>query len=217
MARAKRASDENYNARRRAKRLLARMERENVSRMSMVELRARADFMESVREQIARSYEGTRDPREVEQARSRAEATRKRLDRMTRGPRALKSPDDRAKAMFQRQVNLARIGAPSLFGAHGKEVVSVFYAATRHIWRGRDPQRRNDLIMKALGVSTLEEAFDKVLVSNMDALRASIEGKVDSSMVTGLTDENAGFYSEVELDPELIGSMQWAVNLNMFR
>ena len=50
MARAKRTSDEVYNARRRAKRLLARLEREAVSGLSTSQKRARADYIASVRE-----------------------------------------------------------------------------------------------------------------------------------------------------------------------
>ena len=90
MARSKRASDEVYNARRRAKRLLARMEREDTSGMSVVERRARADYMESVRAQIEQSYQGTRKARDVESAKERAQGARKKLDRMTRTPRKVK-------------------------------------------------------------------------------------------------------------------------------
>lgn len=216
MARSKRASDEVYNARRRAKRLLARMEREDVSSMSVVERRARADYMESVRAQIEQSYQGTRKTREVERAKERAQGARKKLDRMTRGPRKVKGAKERSDVLFQRQVNLARIGAPSLFGAHGKEAVSVFYAATRNIWRGKDPKDRNRLIMEVLGTDNLQDAFDKVLMKNMQAVNEAIEGVVTSSMVDGITSENEDFYSEVDVDPELIGSPIWASRVVMF-
>ena len=216
MARAKRASDEVYNARRRAKRLLARMEREGMSSMSIVERRARADYMESVRAQIEQSYQGTRKKREVEQAKDRTQGARKKLDRMTRGFRKIKSAKERSDELFRRQVNLARIGAPSLFGAHGDAAVNVFYAATREIWRGRDPKDRNRLIMDALGVDTLQAAFDKVLIENMQSVNEFIEGVTTSSIVDGRTDENAGFYDEVDVDPELTGSARWAIKLYTF-
>lgn len=219
MARSKRASDEVYNARRRAKRLLARMEREDVSGMSVVERRARADYMESVRAQIEQSYQGTRKVREVESAKERAQGARKKLDRMTRGPRKVKSSKERSDVLFQRQVNLARIGAPSLFGAHGDAAVSVFYASTRRIWRGRDAKERNRLIMEALGVDSLEAAFDKVLSNenNLRALDAYINRpSKKSSIVDGRTDENADFYKEVEVDSELEDSPIWASFLYMF-
>lgn len=216
MARSKRASDEVYNARRRAKRLLARMEREDVVGMSIVERRARADYMESVRAQIERSYQVTRKTRDVEAAKERAQGARKKLDRMTRGPRKVKGAKERSDVLFQRQVNLARIGAPSLFGAHGKEVVGVFYAATRNIWRGKDPKERNRLIMEALGTDNLQDAFDKVLMKNMRAVNEAVEGVVTTSVVSGITSENEEFYSEVDMDPELIGSPIWASKVVMF-
>lgn len=216
MARAKRASDEVYNARRRAKRLLARMEREDMSGVSAVQKRARADYMESVRAQIEQSYQGTRKKREVEQAKDRTQGARKKLDRMTRAPRKAKSAKERSDALFQRQVNLARIGAPSLFGEHGAAAVSVFYASTRKFWRGREPKERNRLIMEGLGVDTLEAAFDKVLIKNMQAVNDYIEGSVTSSIVDGRTDENADFYDEVGVDPELTGSARWAIKTFTF-
>lgn len=216
MARFKRASDEVYNARRRAKRLLARMEREDTSGMSVVERRARADYMESVRAQIEQSYQGTRKARDVESAKERAQGARKKLDRMTRTPRKVKGAKERSDVLFQRQVNLARIGAPSLFGEHGDAAVSVFYASTRKFWRGRDPKERNRLIMEALGVNTLEAAFDVVLIKNMQAVNDYIESAVTSSTVDGRTDENADFYDEVGVDPELTGSARWAVKTFTF-
>lgn len=216
MARSKRASDEVYNARRRAKRLLARMEREDVSGMSSVQRRARADYMESVRAQIEQTYQGTRAVREVHSAQKRAESASERLDRMTSAPRKVKSPRERSDMLFQRQVNLARIGAPSLFGEHGKAAVSVFYASTRQIWRGRDAKDRNKLIMEALGVDNLQDAFDKVLIKNMRAVNEYIAQSAKSSTVKGFTDENEEFYKEVELDSELSTSPPWASLIVMF-
>lgn len=216
MARAKRASDEIYNARRRAKRLLARMEREDVSGMSTAQKRARADYMESVRAQITQSYQGTRDVREVRRAQKRAKSAGERLDRMTSAPRKVKSSRERSDMLFQRQINLARIGAPSILGDHGKEAVDVFYAATRRYWRGKDPKERNRLIMRGLGASSLSEAFEKVISANERALNLAIDSGVNTSTVEGFTDENEAFYSEVEYDAELIGSPIWASRVAMF-
>lgn len=216
MARAKRASDEIYNARRRAKRLLARMEREDVSGMSTAQKRARADYMESVRAQITQSYQGTRDVREVRRAQKRAKSAGERLDRMTSAPRKVKSSRERSDMLFQRQINLARIGALSTLGDHGKEAVDVFYAATRRYWRGKDPKERNRLIMRGLGASSLSEAFEKVISANERALNLAIDSGVNTSTVEGFTDENEAFYSEVEYDAELIGSPIWASRVVMF-
>ena len=213
MARAKRTSDEVYNARRRAKRLLARLEREDVSGASTSQKRARADYIASVREQIAQSYQGTRQVRE---AQTRAKRAAERLDRMTAAPRKAKSRAARSNLIFQRQINLARSGAPSTLGDSGKEAVSVFYAATRRFWRGRDPRERNRLIMEGLGVTSLSEAYDRVIGANGKALDSLVSAGAQASLVEGLTSENEAFYGEVDFDAELAGSAVWASKIVMF-
>lgn len=211
MARAKRASDETYNARRRAKRLLARLERENTAGMSASQLRARADYIESVRAQITKSYQKTRAAKE------RSQAAAAQLDRMTSAPRKVKSAKERSDIFFARQLNLAKMGQPTTLGEHASEKVSVFYAATRQLWRGRDTRKRNEYIIRGLGVSSLAEAFEKVLSANEDAFQAAIGSKVTSSFVEGITSENEAFYNEVDYDSELMGSEWWVSRVVMFR
>lgn len=216
MARAKRTSDEVYNARRRAKRLLARLEREDVSGMSTSQKRARADYIASVREQITQSYQGTRQVHQVAETQTRTKKTAERLDRMTAAPRKARSSAARSNLIFQRQINLARSGAPSTLGDSGKQAVSVFYAATRRFWRGRDPKERNRLIMEGLGVTSLSEAYDRVIGANGKALDSLVSAGAHTSLVEGLTSENAAFYGEVDLDAELTGSAVWASKIVMF-
>ena len=216
MARAKRTSDEVYNARRRAKRLLARLEREDVSGMSTLQKRARADYIAGVREQITQSYQETWQVHQVAEAQTRTKKAAERLDRMTTAPRKAKSRAARSNLIFQRQINLARSGAPSTLGERGKEAVSVFYAATRRFWRGKDPKERNRLIMEGLGVSSLSEAYDRVLGANRKALDSMVAAGAQTSMVEGLTSENEAFYGEVEYDAELMGSAIWASKIVMF-
>lgn len=216
MARAKRTSDEVYNARRRAKRLLARLEREDASGMSASQRRARADYIASVREQIAQSYQGTRQVQQVSGAQTRAKGAAERLDRMTTAPRKAKSRSARSNLIFQRQLNLARSGAPSTLGESGREAVSVFYAATRRLWRGKDPKERNRLIMDGLGVTSLSEAYDRVIGDNRKALDSLVSSGAQTSLVEGLTSENEAFYGEVDFDTELTGSAVWASKIVMF-
>lgn len=214
MARAKRRSDEVYNARRRAKRLLARMAKEDTSGMSAQQKAARLDYTRSVQEQITKSYDTSRkQPNEArrQQARESASKAASRLDKMTAAPRAAKTSVDRSNLMFKRQLNLARIGAPSTLGKHGEQAVTIFYAATKKIWRGKDPAKRNELIMKAMGAETIEEAYKLVLSKNVGAFRALVSyAGGDTSYVAGFTDENEDFYNEVDVDPELLGSPVWA-------
>lgn len=219
MARAKRRSDEVYNARRRAKRLLARMAKEDTSGMSAQQKAARLDYMRSVQEQVAKSYDTSRkqsNEARRQQARESASKAASRLDKMTAAPRAAKTAVDRSNLMFKRQLNLARIGAPSTLGKHGEQAVTIFYAATKKIWRGKDPAKRNELIMKAMGTETIEEAYKLVLSKNVGAFRALISyAGGDTSYVAGFTDENEDFYNEVDVDPELLGSTVWASFLSL--
>lgn len=216
MARAKRTSDEVYNARRRAKRLLARLEREDVSGMSTSQKRARADYIASVREQISQSYQGTRQVHRAVEEQTRAKKAAERLDRMTTAPRKARSRTVRSNLIFQRQINLARSGAPSTLGDGGKEAVSVFYAATRRFWRGKDPKERNRLIMEGLRVTSLSEAYDRVIGANRKALDSLLSAGAQTSLVEGLTSENEAFYGEVDFDAELAGSAVWASKIVMF-
>lgn len=216
MARAKRTSDEVYNARRRAKRLLARLEREDVSGMSTSQKRARAEYIASVREQITQSYQGTRQVHQAAEAQTRTKKAAERLDRMTTAPRKARSSAARSNLIFQRQINLARSGAPSTLGGSGKQAVSVFYAATRRFWRGKDPKERNRLIMEGLGVTSLSEAYDRVIGANRKALDSLISAGAQTSLVEGLTSENEAFYGEVDFDAELTGSAVWASKIVMF-
>ena len=135
---------------------------------------------------------------------------------MTTAPRKAKSRAARSNLIFQRQINLARSGAPSTLGDSGKEAVSVFYAATRRFWRGKDPKERNRLIMEGLGVASLSEAYDRVIGANRKALDSLVSSGAQTSLVEGLTSENEAFYGEVDFDAELTGSAVWASKVVMF-
>ena len=135
---------------------------------------------------------------------------------MTTAPRKASSRAARSNLIFQRQINLARSGAPSTLGDGGKEAVSVFYAATRRFWRGKDPKERNRLIMDGLGVTSLSEAYDRVIGANRKALDSLLSAVSQTSLVEGLTSENEAFYSEVDFDAELTGSAVWGSKIVMF-
>ena len=94
--------------------------------------------------------------------------------------------------------------------------MSVFYAATRRFWRGRDPKERNRLIMEGLGVTSLSEAYDRVIGANGKALDSLVSSGAQTSLVEGLTSENEAFYGEVDFDAELTGSAVWASKIVMF-
>lgn len=217
MARAKRKSDETYNARRRAKRLLARLEREDTSGMSRTARAARESYIQSVREQIELSYMpkgGTAAARK--QRMETVQANARKLDRMTNPVRGRKTKAQRSNQFFQRQITAARLGLPTVLGGRtqsyeqqelAKAEVNIFYAATRRFWQGKDATNRNQYIMEGMGVSSLEQAFNLVLSQNRDALRLARESaRQTGGMVAGRTDENAPFNAETDIDGERMGS-----------
>lgn len=215
MARPKRRSDEIYNARRRAKRLAARIERD-MANQTPSERAASRSYLATVREQIARTYTPRKGAHETRSAlMDEAESSARELDRMTRGVRGVRGRTGRANQLFSQQLNAARLERASMFGKMGGEQVNIFYAATRNIWQGRDPRRRNEYIMKALGTSSLEEAFRKVIRENRTALRVAEHRRTIRSAVEGVTSENAFFYNEVEMDAERMGSALWEPYINL--
>ena len=156
------AADDVYNARRRAKRLVARLEAE-ISENDLTN-RARESYVQSLKEQIDKSYAENRSP----QALAKSKKAAMKLDRMTSMPRANRMAKARSEAIFRQQLAAARRGDVSSI----KEAeASVFYAATRHIWRNHDVKERNKLIIEKLEVSSLREAFEKVIAENKEAVK----------------------------------------------
>lgn len=163
MPRKKRASDEVYNARRRAKRLIARLEREQAADSTGVQARARQSYIQSLKEQVSKSYAASRKKTDVKASRESSVT----LNRMTKIPRADRTARERSEAIFRQQLAQARNGGVSSIT---NAEASVFYAATRRIWSGSDVRDRNELIKKALGVSSLAEAFRIITEDNARAI-----------------------------------------------
>lgn len=67
------------------------------------------------------------------------------------------------KINFLSELNAARRGDPSIFQTKGKERVQLFYKATQPLWESVPMAERNNAIMKALGVNSLQAAFIKVM------------------------------------------------------
>ena len=177
---------------------------------------ASRSYLATVREQIARTYTPRKGSPEMRSAlMDEAESSARDLDRMMRGVRGVSGRTGRANQLFSQQINAARLEKASMFGKMGREQVNIFYAATRNIWQGRDPKRRNEYIMEALGTSSLEEAFRRVIRENRTALRVAAHRGAITSKVPGVTAENAFFYNEVTMDSERGGSPLWEPYINL--
>lgn len=169
MPRKQRESDRVYNARRRAKRLIQRLERDLAAskgaEVSRRATRATAAFIDSLRGFVAQSYADRGQRGVSDRQRNAAE----RLGSMVTAN--LRDRQARSNEVFRRELNLARSGVPGQLGWKGQAMVKVFYRATQQIWEGLPSGQRNQAIMEALGTDDLEAAFWQVMRQNRDALR----------------------------------------------
>lgn len=191
MARAKRESDKIYNERRRAKRLAARIEKQQFA--TARERKAAADYVANLRAQIDRTY--TTKGATVESAQQAA----KSLSVQTR--RGVATASQRRNAIFAREMRLASAGEQSNLGRDAQAKVKIFYAATQNIWEGQPLEMRNKAILAAMGTESLQEAFTNVLWQNRAALKAAKHANEPIEV----TDENAWFYEDA-LDTDGFGS-----------
>lgn len=225
--------DSVYNARRRAKRLVQKLQREiNNERLSANAKSAMRSYIDSLNEKIANSYapKNYRKWSKVERQIFKHK-TVAALDNatMNTGGRGKSASIARQNKVFEKQLNLARIGKPSTLGVgnvasftgdsykqqsksleYTRKQVEIFYQATRRIWRGGEISHRNEIIVKGLadkGVTTLEEAFNYVMGKNRDVLKR-IHQQVNEGVTHKIinTEEQASFNQELEYDSEQQGS-----------
>lgn len=215
MPRAHTKADDVYNARKRAKRMVERLERE-VKGQTGSTARATQQYIDSLKTQIEKSYvnKSAKD-RQAESKRTQqvASALTETLNRIPVG-RGQRVKVMRSNKMFERQLNLASSQSPNVLTneetldaaqsiKYAKSLVSIFYKATKNLWQGKDPQRRNELIMMHYNTTSLEDAFNKVLEQNTKAVqRAYDAAKGNVAGVIQNTAEQEAFNQDVSIDSE---------------
>lgn len=193
MARAKRASDDVYNARRRLRRAAAKAERTGEQERAR-QLRRLAEET-YIGRGVAKSVERAASAalaalRQIPRARERRRDEQKARERDRELVSALRSVArsvsprgaakrltraflDRDNAIFSRELNLASMDLPSSIDRRdlsGKSQARIFWMSTRKLWMGVPPEQRYDAIMRALGTDSLRLAFDRVLRYNEAAV-----------------------------------------------
>lgn len=113
----------------------------------------------------------------------------------------------RANLVMQQQMSLAQRGQPSTLGDYGRAKVKIFYRATQRYWEGKGPNR-NENILKALNVKTLDEAMSIVLAGNSEALQAAMDA--DKSII----DTNASEFAysgqqDIETSPDYLALVNY--------
>lgn len=159
MARAKRASDETYNARRRAKRALARLDRD-IKAGKVKRTRQITAYQQELKKQINQSYIGRNaTPSKLSSAQQAAST----LDKYRIGAKA--EATERRNIMFRANVKASSSGS----GTIPKANVQLFWNATKHAWAGRG-RDRYAAIQRYYGTDDLQAVFNQVMEANKDAL-----------------------------------------------
>lgn len=91
-----------------------------------------------------------------------------------KGERGRKQQQARRDRIYRQQIRVEEAGGESgaLFrGTAGRyHYERIFYMSTQAMWRGLSNQERDAAIIKKLGVSSLEEAYELVIGGNMDVI-----------------------------------------------
>lgn len=113
----------------------------------------------------------------------------------------------RANMVMAQQMSLAQRGQPSTLGDYGRAKVKIFYRATQRYWQGKGPNR-NENILKALGVQTLDEAMAIVMAGNGDALKMAMSADKPVND-TNNPDFSYGGYTDIYSSPDYIALVNY--------
>lgn len=205
MARAKTASDERYNARRRARRELSRIERQLNSISALdPQYKTLTGYADRLRSSIAGSYVQPKIQRgmtvqERRKLTKSADQSIKRSVSVLTAREQSRNASERNNRIFAERLKQAASGKRT--GLSGLDRISTqfFYQATRRLWQGMPRERRNELIMKGLGVSSLEEAYRNVMRANRAQIREwreTLGEMTEHYTFEGWTDQQINFYAE---------------------
>lgn len=169
-------TDEIYNARRRAKRSLERLDRD-IKAGKVKNTRQVRAYRSEIMRQISESYQG-KNPTDADV--SEAQRAARNLARYTVGART--NAVQRRNVMFRANMKAGSAGAGSL----PKENVQLFWNATKHAWAGRGRDRYAS-IMSYYGTDDLQAIFNDVMRKNKEALRRA-KGLAGAGSIADTTD-----------------------------
>lgn len=114
------------------------------------------------------------------------------------GKRGRAATRARQNRIFYQQMRVeARGGESAYFGGVAGQIgyEKIFYMATQDVWAGRSmtPEKRNEAIMEALGVDSLEDAYRIVLSESTDVIEKILE-RLEEGDLSGT------YFEEIESD-----------------
>ena len=129
---------------------------------------------EMIREQSRKTYLGRKpDGDRLQTAREAANSLTSMIGK--KGERGRKAAQERRDRIFRTQVRIEEesggdISSARYAGKAGKfHYERIFYMATQSMWAGKANEDRDREIMKKMGVSSLEEAYDIIIKGNAEA------------------------------------------------
>ena len=202
MARAKRKSDEVYNARRRAARALAKLERQAAQGAFKTEGQKRAvsSLAQQLETAISKSY-ANRSTRKYSKDISTTVSNLRSTANVIQSDRT-QGATYRQNKIFERNLNNATMKDD--FSSISKTEAKVFYRLTQNIWQGKPSEMRNELIRAHYGTESLEDAFNAVM--GTEQAQNALEQANANGQPIGVTDENEAFYNDTTDTGEDFGS-----------
>lgn len=177
--------------RKRTRRAIARLEKQEASTSNFLEKRAARQKREELAAQLANLSARGRGKTYTEKARGALESLKTERARVLPTRELKKRPID-----FESELRKAKRGEISVLGAKGREKTQLFYRVTQNLWQGAPIAERNARIMAALGVDTLEVAYAKVFARK--DVQAALRRLDTSGGVVADTDDMAQAYMEAE-------------------
>ncbi len=202
--REKTEADKVYNARRKAKRALERLQR-----MAGPTSKTTRDYVQQLEETIKASYatkeKGKKPEYKFDTQRMRTSLTTASAFITEALEQEMKPSEYRKRRLFERDVQQAGAGGVS---TKTREEVKIFYAATREMWEGNAREFRNAAILGNLGVETLEEAWD--IVFSDENVQKALE-RARQNQTQAVTDADV---SDGSIEPaDEVGSPDYIKNL----
>ena len=189
--------------RKRARRAIERLNKISETTTDMRKRHAAKQQLTQLQAQLDASYAGKRSKTYSAKA---LEAASKLRGEKVGSIKELKS----STYDFRREMRKASKGQVSALGAHGQLKTQMFWRATQNAWQGLSSKDRERAVLDALGVDTIEAAYNKVM--NTSEMREAL--KQLNTQITD-TDEISAAYEQAERVPKRIDSPNVVLNVQM--
>lgn len=198
MVRARKTADVLTAKRKRVRRAINTIRKSINEGMPESERRARTTYAQRLEKELQNTYVGRiRNKQMRVEAYARANEIADTLTKQAatvRGGGGKRGEQRRALNIFRQEMRIASKGGPSAFGELGREKVKIFWRFTQNIWQRPDvpPDKRLEAVMKAYGVTSLNELFENIMERNKKVLEYVQNMKMHNGELEDSTDVDGG-------------------------